>query len=158
MYVACCDNCNQGWFTLYIFVATLFLSSSSAEEIEQLPLQKIQIGSKSIAVEIADELHERQRGLMYRKSMDTDHGMLFVYPEAEPRSFWMKNTYIPLSIAYIGADCKIVHIANMIPLTTKGVPSIHLAQFALEMNQGWFEGNDVKVGDTLDGVQHCSRS
>ena len=140
---------------MFIFFATLLLSFSSAVDVEQLPIQKIGIGSKSIDVEVADELHERQRGLMYRKTMDTDHGMLFVYPEAEPRSFWMKNTYIPLSIAYIGSDCKIVHIANMIPLTTKGVPSIHPAQFVLEMNQGWFEGNRVKIGDTLYGVKHC---
>ena len=101
------------WFTLYIFFA-IVLVLTQADEIERLPLQKIQIGSKSIEVEVADELHERQRGLMYRKTMDADHGMIFVYG-AEPRSFWMKNTYIPLSIAYIGPDCKIVHIANMIP-------------------------------------------
>ena len=136
-------------------MTTLMVNSSISQEVEELPIQKIRIGSKFIDVEVADELHERQRGLMYRKTMDTDHGMLFVYPEAEPRSFWMKNTYIPLSIAYIGSDCKIVHIANMIPLTTKGVPSVYPAQFVLEMNQGWYEGNSVKIGDTLHGVKHC---
>ena len=138
-----------------IFFATLLFTTSYAEEIERLTTETMQVGSKSIEVEIADELHERQRGLMYRKTMDVDHGMLFVYPEAEPRSFWMKNTYIPLSIAYIDTDCLIVHIAKMMPLTTKGVPSIYPAQYVLEMNQGWFEENGIKIGESIKGVQHC---
>ena len=142
-----------------MFVVTaMVLSFVSAGEVETLDLLTVQIGDRSIEVEVADELHERQRGLMHRKEMDTDHGMLFVYPTAEPRSFWMKNTHIPLSIAYIGSDCQIVHIANMMPLSTKGVPSVYPAQFALEMNQGWFEGNGVKVGDSLDGVSNCQTS
>ena len=142
-----------------MFVVTaMLLSFVSAGEVEQLELLTIQIGDRSIEVEVADELHERQRGLMHRKEMDTDHGMLFVYPTAERRSFWMKNTHIPLSIAYIGSDCKIVHIANMVPLSTKGVPSVYPAQFALEMNQGWFKGNGVKVGDSLNGVSNCQTS
>ena len=127
----------------------------SASEVDTLPLHTIQIGAKSITVEVADELHERQRGLMHRKELDADDGMLFVYPTAEPRSFWMKNTHIPLSIAYIGENCQILHIANMTPLSTKGVPSVHPAQFALEMNQGWFKGNGVTVGDFLYGMLHC---
>mgnify|MGYP005729235537 CR=1 FL=1 len=137
------------------FVAVFILSLVSASEVEPLSLRTIQVGTQSIEVEVADELHERQRGLMHRKEMETDHGMLFVYSVAEVRSFWMKNTYIPLSIAYIGDNCQIVHIANMTPLSTKGVPSVYPAQFALEMNQGWFEGNGVKVGDLLYGVLHC---
>ena len=132
--------------------STIVLSVAFAGEVDPLPLRTIQIGNRSIEVELADEIHERQRGLMHRKEIESNHGMLFVYPVAELRSFWMKNTYIPLSIAYIGSDCQIVHIASMTPLSTKGVPSVYPAQFALEMNQGWFEGNGVKVGDTLKVV------
>ena len=90
--------------TLFV---TLMLSSALAEQIEQLPLQKVQIGTKSIEVEVADELHERQRGLMFRKTMDADHGMLFVYSEPEPRSFWMKNTYKKTKTAFFRIDEKI---------------------------------------------------
>ena len=138
-----------------VLTLTFLLSVVFAGGVDPLPLHEIQIGTKTIEVELADELHERQRGLMHRKDMEADHGMLFIYPIAETRSFWMKNTYIPLSIAYIGSDCQIVHIASMTPLTSKGVPSVYPAQFALEMNQGWFEANGVKIGDTLKGVAHC---
>ncbi len=122
---------------------------------EMLPTQTIRIGAQEMVVEVADELHERQLGLMYRKSLEIDKGMIFVYPEAKERSFWMKNTHIPLSIAYIDAECKIVHIADMVPLSTKGVPSVYPAQFALEVNQGWFSSKSIKVGDTIGGIQHC---
>ena len=142
-----------------MFVTSIILASVAfAGEVDPLPLRTIQIGTRSLEVELADELHERQRGLMHRKEMESDHGMLFVYSAAKLRSFWMKNTYIPLSIAYIGSDCQIVHIASMTPLSTKGVPSVYPAQFALEMNQGWFEANGVQVGDSLKGVSHCHLS
>ncbi len=127
----------------------------TAVAMEMLSVQEIQIGSHTIEVEVADEIHERRLGLMHRQSMEDNHGMIFVYPKAEERSFWMKNTYIPLTIAYIGSDCSIVHLADMVPLSTKGVPSVLPAQFALEMNQGWFQKNTVKVGDRLKGIEHC---
>ncbi len=123
--------------------------------LEPLSVQEIQIGAQKIEVEVADELHERRLGLMHRQSMEENHGMIFVYPAAEERSFWMKNTYISLTIAYIGSDCSIVHLTDMVPLSTKGVPSVLPAQFALEMNQGWFRKNNVKVGDVLKGIEHC---
>ena len=138
--------------------STILVSMVFAGEVDLLPLRTIQVGTRSLEVEVADELNERQRNLIHHKKMESDHGMLFVYPMAEVRSFWMKNTYIPLSIAYVGSDCQIVHIASMTPLSTKGVSSVYPAQFALEMNQGWFEANGVKVGDSLKGVSHCHLS
>ena len=138
-----------------MFMFYAYIAATQAAEIEPLKTQTIQVGLKTIEVEVADELHERRLGLMHRTSMDINHGMLFVYEQAETRSFWMKNTHIPLSIAYISSECTIVHIADMTPLSTKGVPSVHPAQFALEMNQGWFQANGVKVGDSLKGVGHC---
>lgn len=138
-----------------MFMLYAYIVATPAAEIEPLKTQTIQVGLKTIEVEVADELHERRLGLMHRTSMDINHGMLFVYTEAEVRSFWMKNTHIPLSIAYISSECTIVHIAHMTPLSTKSVPSIHPAQFALEMNQGWFQASGVKVGDSLQGVGHC---
>ena len=146
-------------FTFFVlFTLLLCLCTVVAEATESgtsLETQTIQIGTKQIVVEVADELHERQLGLMHRTTLEINEGMIFVYPESQKRSFWMKNTLIPLSIAYIGSDCQIVHMADMIPKSTKGVPSGLPAQFALEMNRGWFEVNAVAIGDSLQGIAHC---
>ena len=115
----------------------------------------IVVGDKKIEVEVADEPHERQLGLMHRMKLDPNSGMIFVYEDAKQRSFWMKNTHIPLSIAYIDANCTVVHMSDMTPLSTVGVPSNLPAQFALEMNQGWFEVNGISIGDSISGIAHC---
>jgi len=140
---------------LFTLLSTVYSAVAGTTESTLLDTQTINIGKKEILVEVADELHERQLGLMHRTTLEMNEGMLFVYPSAERRSFWMKNTVIPLSIAYIGSNCQIVHMANMTPKSTKGVPSGLPAQFALEMNQGWFEANAVSIGDTLRGIAHC---
>jgi uncharacterized membrane protein (UPF0127 family) len=115
-------------------------------------LSKIEIKIKQevITVEIADEAHERAKGLMFRKKMPEDEGMLFVYKIEENRSFWMRNTYIPLSIAYLDKTGVIIHIADMNPLDESSVSSVHPAQYALEMNQGWFEKHQIMVGMRVD--------
>lgn len=117
---------------------------------ESLEKIEITINQETIIVEIADEPHERGKGLMFRKEMATNEGMLFVYEKEEKRSFWMKNTYIPLSIAYLDKSGKIVHIADMKPHDETSTSSIYPAQYALEMNVGWFEKHQVKVGMKVD--------
>jgi len=114
-----------------------------------LPVIKLEVGDHTVKAEIASTEAQRARGLMYRRSMGKNDGMLFVYPTAEPLSFWMKNTYLPLSIAYVSKSGVIVHIEDMQPLTTKSHPSPKPVPYALEMNQGWFEKNGVKVGDSV---------
>jgi len=89
---------------------------------------------------------------MYRDSLPANSGMVFVYPDAKERSFWMKDTRVPLSIAYVDADGVIVHLADMTPLDTTGVPSEKPAMYALEMNKGWFATHDVTVGDRITGL------
>jgi uncharacterized membrane protein (UPF0127 family) len=103
-----------------------------------------------VRVEIADEEAEQQRGLMERTALAEDAGMLFVFPGERPRSFWMRNTLIPLSIAYIDGDGGIVDIQDMEPLDESPHPSIAPAQYALEVNQGFFEERGVQVGDEAD--------
>jgi uncharacterized membrane protein (UPF0127 family) len=115
-----------------------------------LPTIRLSVGGESVKAEIASTDAQRARGLMYRRSMGRNHGMLFVYPSPEPLSFWMKNTYLPLSIAYIDKRGRIVHIEDMKPLTTTSHPSPKPVPYALEMNQGWFEAHGVKVGDEVD--------
>ena len=105
-----------------------------------------------VRVEVADDVFERARGLMYRKALGVNRGMLFVYPEEQRLSFWMKNTLIPLSIAYIDSKKRIVDIQDMKPLDDEppSYVSADPAQYALEVNRGFFEERGVKVGDRVE--------
>ncbi len=103
-----------------------------------------------VRTEIADTQAEQRRGLMERTELAEDAGMLFVFPREQPRSFWMRNTLIPLSIAYIDSDGRIVDIKDMQPLDETSVPSAEPAQYALEVNQGFFEARGIEVGNTLE--------
>ena len=105
-----------------------------------------------VRVEVADDLFERARGLMYRTALGVNRGMLFVYPEEQKLSFWMRNTLIPLSIAFIDSELRIVDIQDMRPLDDEppSYVSSGPAQYALEVNQGFFEKRGVKVGDRVE--------
>jgi uncharacterized membrane protein (UPF0127 family) len=102
-----------------------------------------------VHVEIADDHFERARGLMYRTALAENRGMLFVFPDEEERSFWMRNTLIPLSIAFMDSEGRIVDIQDMKPLDDDPphYVSAEPAQYALEVNKGFFEERGVKVGD-----------
>jgi uncharacterized membrane protein (UPF0127 family) len=98
-------------------------------------------------VEVADEGDERNTGLMGRASLPADAGMLFVYPEDTSTGFFMKDTEVPLSIAFISAAGSIIDIQDMEPLSEEVHSSPAPFRYAVEANQGWFEENDVGVGD-----------
>lgn len=117
---------------------------------QALELVPLRVGGIEIQVEIADDADERQRGLMYRESLAEDQGMLFVYPEQRILGFWMRNTLIPLDIAYIDREGRIVDIQQMEPQTTETHDSAAPAMYALEMNQGWFEANGIRIGDLIE--------
>lgn len=109
------------------------------------------VGEREAQVQLALTPKERETGLMYRDRMGEHQGMIFVFPQAEARRFWMRNTYIPLDIAYIRPDGVIAEIHAMQPLDESGTPSRSRdIQFALEMNQGWFEAYQIKPGDAID--------
>jgi uncharacterized membrane protein (UPF0127 family) len=118
---------------------------------------KIKLGQQTISVEIADSPERAERGLMFRKTMPENEGMIFVFADERPRAFWMKNTYLPLTIAYIGKNKKIVDLQDMKPAPTEAsppsYPSKKPAMYALEMNQGWFNKNKVKVGDQFQWLE-----
>ena len=103
-----------------------------------------------VEVEIADDEAEQRRGLMERTELDENAGMLFVFDREAPRSFWMRNTLIPLSIAYIASDGRIVDIQDMQPLDETSHPSAEPAQYALEVNQGFFAERGIEVGDVVE--------
>ncbi len=109
----------------------------------------IQIKGKAITVEVANTDEQRNRGLMYRDALPKDSGMLFVYKQELPLAFWMKNTLIPLDIAFIKADGWICDIQQMEPGDLGSYKAAMNAKFALEMNKGWFEANGISVGDQV---------
>ena len=105
----------------------------------------------SLKVEIADSPSEREKGLMFRYSMPDDRGMLFVFENERNLAFWMKNTFIPLDIAYISARGLINEIYRMEPLDySKVYTSKKPAKYALEVNAGWFKKNGIKPGMKMD--------
>jgi len=103
---------------------------------------------RKLDVELAETEYEHQTGLMYRESMDNDQAMLFVYNDARPRSFYMKNTYIPLDIIYYGADSTLVSIQkNATPRDETSLPSDGPTQFVLEINGGLSDQWGIEDGD-----------
>lgn len=105
---------------------------------------------KNIDIELADDDEQRAQGLMYRKSMRDDQGMLFIMERNEQQGFWMKNTYISLDIIYVGADSTIVDIyKNAKPFSTQSMPSRGLAKYVVEVNGGWTTKNGVAKGDKI---------
>jgi len=111
---------------------------------------RCKVGDGSLKIELAETAGQQERGLMYRQKLGKNRGMMFIYDREEVRSFWMKNTYIPLSIAFIDADKKIVHITDMAPRDTDSHSSRKPCQYVLEVNKGWFDDHGVEVGDTVD--------
>ena len=114
-----------------------------------LPTTVMQIGSERFTLEIADDDTERATGLMNRKSMPADHGMIFVFPGEDRLSFYMKNTYIPLDIVYADAAGRVVSIHAMQPLDLRSVPARGPAKYAIELNQGTAARVGLKPGDQL---------
>jgi uncharacterized membrane protein (UPF0127 family) len=133
-------------------LATLLAWSAQAQSGPQsLPTIRLGAGMLSLKIELADTPAARQTGLMHRKSMPTNDGMLFVFERAEMSCFWMRNTLIPLSIAFLADDGSIVNIADMKPLDETSHCPAKPVRLALEMNQGWFERHGLKAGDKLTG-------
>lgn len=109
-------------------------------------------GADTVRAEVAATPQERERGLQFREDLPQGSGMLFVFEEAEPRAFWMEDTFIPLDIAYMDQRMRIVDIQQMEPETDRLYESAAPAMFALEVPQGWFEAQGVGVGDEAEIV------
>jgi len=120
---------------------------------------KIAFANISLHVEFADSFEERALGLMYRKSLCADCGMLFQFDDERIASIWMKNTFVALDLAYITVDGQVADIKQLTPHDLTSVRSSQPVLYALEMNQGWFAKNAIKVGDkiSIEGrVKHPS--
>ena len=136
---------------LILLLITVFTKSS----------YKITVNNTAIEVEIADTPSERERGLMYRASLKDEHGMLFIYPAPQILSFLMKNTLIPLSIAFIDTKGRIISIQEMVPQASPPFTyyvSPGPAKYALEVPQGWFSMGKVSVGDMVKFPQSLEKA
>lgn len=110
----------------------------------------VKFGDDTLWAEVADEEGERQQGLMFRHEMGADVGMLFVFERAHRVSFWMRNTPLPLSIAYLDSEKKVLNIEKMAPYDDRNyVWSKGEALYAVEAHQGWFEKRGIKAGDVV---------
>jgi hypothetical protein len=108
-------------------------------------------GMHNIRAEVAITPEQRQMGLMYRRDLAAHEGMLFVFEEALPQCFWMKNTPSPLTIAFVADDGSIVNLADMKPFDESSHCSARPVRYVLEMNQGWFAKRGIKAGFKLAG-------
>ena len=138
-------------FLLRTLAIAAFLAASIAPAAE-LPTAVLTVGDYKLTAEVVVTPEQRALGLMNRFSLKPDHGMLFVFERAEPLSFWMKNTFIPLSIAFIGADGRIVNIEDMKPQTEDTHWSKGPALYALEMRKGWFAEKGIGPGAVVKGI------
>ncbi|NIZ18531.1 DUF192 domain-containing protein [Entomospira culicis] len=137
---------------LLILITTLLPLSASTNLTER----SLQINGQTFIVELADNPSTRAQGLMYRTQLDPLRGMLFVFPDSERRSFYMKNTFIPLSIAYISADGIIMEIYDMQPHELRSVPSRYAVMYALEVNQGLFKQLNITAGMKVHNLPPAS--
>ena len=119
----------------------------------ELPTVKLSTGMHLIRAEVADSMGTRMEGLMHRKSMPQGSGMVFVFEENAPHCMWMKNTLIPLSVAFIDKSGAIINIADMQPHSEQSHCAARPARYALEMNQGWFAQRGIKPGARLSGLE-----
>ena len=118
----------------------------------QLPRTKLNAGMHMLDVQLAQTPEQRQIGLMWRKEMPQHEGMLFVFEQAATQCFWMRNTLIPLSAAFLADDGTIVNIADMKPQSDDSHCSEKPVRFVLEMNVGWFAKRQLKAGYQLGGA------
>ena len=117
----------------------------------------LKVGGQSVRADIASTESTRQTGLMYRQKMGKHEGMLFVFPDIGYHAMWMRNTLIPLSVAYLNERGVILSIHEMQALSETAHQSAGPARFALEMNAGWFSANKVNVGETIQGLDKAPK-
>ena len=136
----------------WVFALVLGMSASAQEAPQELPSIRINAGIHNITAQLAQTPQQREIGLMFRTSMGSNDGMLFAFEQAGQQCFWMKNTLIPLAIAFIADDGSVVNIASMKPQTLDGHCSDAPVRFVLEMNEGWFAKRGIKAGSKLRGA------
>jgi len=142
------------WLAIALAAAVIAPGAAAAD---MLPTVTLSINGHRITAEVATTPEHRATGLMHRFSLRPDHGMLFVSQRAEPQAFWMKNTFIPLSIAFIAPDGRIINIDDMAPQDENLHWSRGPVLYALEMRKGWFAERGIRAGDAVKGLPEPKR-
>ena len=137
-----------GLLALALTTLPAVAQQSQPQRLETITLNA---GMHNIRAEVARTPEQRATGLMYRREMAAHEGMLFVFEQAAPQCFWMKNTLLPLSIAFLADDGTVVNIADMKPQALDSHCSAKPVRYALEMNQGWFAKRGIQAGAKLNG-------
>ena len=142
-------------FLLNAILACVVVATSlaQAQDSPQLNLERVKLtaGMHRIDAQVAATSEQRQVGLMFRKDMPQHEGMIFVFEQASQQCFWMKNTLLPLSAAFVADDGTIVNIEDMKPQTLDSHCSAKPVRYVLEMNKGWFAKKGIKAGSKLEG-------
>jgi len=146
---------NSGMKHLYLYAVLLWaaLANAQTQGSPQMDLQRIVLtaGIHQIDTQVAVTQEQHAIGLMYRKDMPQHEGMLFVFQNPGKQCFWMKNTDLPLTAAFVADDGTIVNLEDMKPQTTDSHCSVKPVRYVLEMNQGWFAKKGLKAGAKLGG-------
>jgi uncharacterized protein len=142
-------------FSISAVITALLVSASpfaASQQSMKFPVIPLNAGIHVIKAEVAAKDVERQQGLMYREKMGPNEGMVFLFEAPAGVCMWMKNTFIPLSVAFIDESGKIINIEEMQPQTTVSHCARKPARYALEMNLGWFKQKNIKAGSVIEGL------
>jgi len=134
-------------------IALLLTSAAASALAQPLPVAELRAGMHLIRAEVASDFSTRSRGLMHRKGLAPNSGMLFLFDGPSQQCMWMKNTYIPLSVAFLDQQGAIINIADMEPHSEQTHCSSRPALYALEMTRGWFAERNIKAGTRLGGLE-----
>lgn len=137
------------------FLVVVFAAAVQRPAHAEKPALELSVGVHRIEAEVANTFAARAEGLMHRRQMAAGRGMLFVFPQRAQHCMWMRNTLIPLSVAFIDEDGSIINVAEMQPETETNHCASRPARFALEMNAGWFRQRNVVAGQKVAGVDRA---
>jgi len=143
----------RGALVLALAVLTAALRPAQA----QLPIVELGAGMHLIHAELAADDPSRMRGLMFRKSLGPNEGMLFVFDESTTHCMWMKNTLVPLSVAFLDESARVINIADMVPQSEESHCATQPARYALEMQRGWFSERGLGRGVVIRGIVRPTR-
>jgi uncharacterized membrane protein (UPF0127 family) len=138
---------------LFVLLALAFAASSATAQLPVIQVIQLTAGMHLVRAEVAADFTTRMQGLMHRESLAPNAGMLFVFDETAIHCMWMKNTLIPLSVAFIDTTGTIVNIADMQPHSEQSHCAAAPAVFALEMTRGWFAQRGIKAGAKIGGLE-----
>jgi len=133
-------------------LAILLAFAAAPALAQQLPVVQLSAGMHSIRAEVAADFSTRMRGLMHRASLPANSGMLFIFDQPSIHCMWMKNTLIPLSVAFLDEAGTVINVADMQPHSEQSHCAAREARYALEMNRGWFTARGIKPGMRVGGI------